>query len=92
VSDWKDRLVLVTGATGFIGSHLAERLVVEGARVRVLVRNPQKLIPSLINRVEVARGDLLRALPPLCAGVRSCFMWRPGWAHRHREKQLTRST
>jgi dihydroflavonol-4-reductase len=30
--------VLVTGATGFIGSHLAERLLSEGARVRCLVR------------------------------------------------------
>ena len=71
MSDWKDRQVLVTGATGFIGSHLAERLVVEGARVRVLVRNPQKLIPSLINRVEVARGDLLQ---PACfaSAVHGC--------------------
>ena len=31
------RKVLVTGADGFIGSHLAERLVAEGARVRGLV-------------------------------------------------------
>ena len=32
--------VLVTGATGFIGGRLAERLVVEhGARVRALVRS-----------------------------------------------------
>ena len=60
MSDWKDRPVLVTGATGFIGSHLAERLIVEGARVRVLVRDPQKLIPALRDRVEVARGDLLQ--------------------------------
>jgi NAD dependent epimerase/dehydratase len=30
--------VLVTGAGGFIGSHLAERLAQEGARVRALVR------------------------------------------------------
>src|SRR6266576_3029320 len=30
--------VLVTGATGFIGSHLVERLVSEGANVRCLVR------------------------------------------------------
>jgi NAD dependent epimerase/dehydratase len=35
---WNERTVLVTGAGGFIGSHLAERLVERGARVRALVR------------------------------------------------------
>jgi NAD dependent epimerase/dehydratase len=35
--NWKDRKVLVTGAGGFIGSHLAERLVRSGAGVRALV-------------------------------------------------------
>jgi NAD dependent epimerase/dehydratase len=35
---WKGRKVLVTGAGGFIGSHLSESLVRAGAEVRALVR------------------------------------------------------
>jgi nucleoside-diphosphate-sugar epimerase len=57
---WLNHPILVTGATGFVGSHLAERLVAEGARVRVLVRDPYKLIDSLRDRVEVVTGDLLQ--------------------------------
>ena len=36
--DWRENTVLVTGAGGFIGSHLAERLASLGANVRTLVR------------------------------------------------------
>lgn len=36
--DWRGVSCLVTGADGFIGSHLAERLVTQGARVRALVQ------------------------------------------------------
>jgi dihydroflavonol-4-reductase len=68
---WRTRTVLITGATGFIGSHLAERLVAEGACVRVLVRDPQKLLPSLSGRVEAARGDLLQP-DSLAAATRDC--------------------
>lgn len=35
---WRGRRVLVTGADGFLGSHLTERLLALGARVAVLVR------------------------------------------------------
>lgn len=35
--NWKDKTVLVTGAGGFIGSHITERLVESGAKVRAFV-------------------------------------------------------
>lgn len=35
--NWKEKSVLVTGAGGFIGSHLVKRLVAEGARVHALL-------------------------------------------------------
>jgi len=41
MTDWSGRQVLVTGAEGFIGSHLAEQLLSAGAAVRALVHyNP----------------------------------------------------
>ena len=51
---------LVTGATGFIGSHLAERLLAAGRRVRVLCRPESrgKLQPALAGKAEIVEGDL----------------------------------
>lgn len=49
--------VAVTGGTGFIGSRLVRRLVLEGGTVRVLTRQPIDSI-DLPDGVEVFQGDL----------------------------------
>lgn len=50
--------VVVTGATGFIGSKLVRRLVRGDAIVRVFVRSPDRLPRDLRGRVEVVTGDI----------------------------------
>jgi nucleoside-diphosphate-sugar epimerase len=68
---------LVTGATGFIGSHLAERLLREGHVVRVLCRvgSEAKLPPNVAAGAEIARGDLRDpcSLRAATAGVTRVF-------------------
>lgn len=60
------RNVLLTGAGGFIGSHLAERLVQEGVKLRAFVRYNSRgdigllrqLDPRILNEIEIISGDL----------------------------------
>lgn len=62
----KKRKILVTGAGGFIGSHLVERLVDEGCMVRAFIHynsrgncgNLELLPPEVKDRIEVVSGDI----------------------------------
>lgn len=64
---WNDKRVLVTGAAGFIGSHLCEKLVLSGSRVSAFIRynsaNSYGLIEGLgsdvRNNIEIIAGDIM---------------------------------
>lgn len=61
---------LVTGGTGFVGSHLIDALLARGQRVTALVRSPSGAAPLEARGVRLVRGDLhdLGALAEATAG------------------------
>ncbi len=81
--NWSGRTVLVTGAGGFIGSHLVERLASEGARVRCFVRYNsrndwgllEQLSPNLLSLLDIITGDLKdsEAVRGAASGVDTIF-------------------
>ncbi len=50
-------MIVVTSPTGKIGTELVPRLLAGGARVRVIVRDPAKLSPQLLGKVDVTKGS-----------------------------------
>ena len=55
-------LILVTGATGYVGGRLVPRLLAAGYRVRCLVRDPSRLQGRpWLKHVEVVQGDMLQS-------------------------------
>lgn len=54
-----DKVVLVTGATGYVAGRLVPLLVAEGHRVRCLARRPAQLAPRVPATVEIVPGDAL---------------------------------
>jgi dTDP-glucose 4,6-dehydratase len=80
---WHNTPVLVTGAGGFIASHLVETLVQQGARVRAFVRYNSRndpgllalLQPDVLQQVEIIAGDIrdLSAITAAMRGVSHVF-------------------
>lgn len=67
--------VLVTGGSGFTGSHLCNRLAAEGVCVRALVRDPARASTLLHKDVELVQGDLRdpQKLEAATAGVETVY-------------------
>ena len=76
---WAKKKILVTGAGGFIGSHLVERLVAGGASVRAFVRYNSRAdlgllrmaSPETVSKLELIGGDL-RDLDAIRKAVKGC--------------------
>jgi uncharacterized protein YbjT (DUF2867 family) len=70
------KLILVTGATGYIGGRLIPRLLEAGYRVRCLVRDPSRLQGRpWLGQVEVRQGDVLQmdSLLPAMESVSAAY-------------------
>ena len=87
--------VLVTGATGFLGSHLSSRLLAEGATVHALTSTvssiyPQRLLP-LRDRITLHEGSLTdrSAMDAVAAEVRPRLVFHLG-AYTHVGKSWQR--
>lgn len=58
---WRDKRVLVAGGSGFVGSHLVERLLAAGARVTATASRAatlRRFLAPVLDRIAVAVGDL----------------------------------
>lgn len=99
MGDNKERLVLVTGVTGYVGGRLVPVLLAAGYRVRVMVRRNAERLDGRTwsEQVEVVVGDVLapETLPEVLAGVDSAYYlihsMRSGEEFRERDRQAARN-
>ncbi len=70
-----NKTILLTGATGYVGGRLLQRLERSGARLRCLVRRPEMLRSHALPTTEIVQGDLLKpsTLEPAMEGVHTAY-------------------
>lgn len=104
--DWQGRQVVVTGAAGFVGSHLTERLLSLGARVRAMVHGDPRyraghlatLAAGAGGGLEIMGGDLRDAacVRRLVAGADTVFhlgaVTSVTYSYTHPEESIATNT
>ena len=90
--------ILVTGATGYVGTRLVPALLAAGYSVRCLVRDPSRLAHRpWFDKVEVVAADVTDAatLPPALEGVRAAYYlihnMASGWRYQENERLSARN-
>jgi uncharacterized protein YbjT (DUF2867 family) len=81
-----DKLILVTGATGYIASRLIPRLLDSGYRVRALARDPHRLAArSWFNQIDIVQADVTNpaTLTHVLDGVDSAYYLIHNMSHGH---------
>ncbi len=82
-------LILVTGATGYVGGRLVHRLMERGFRVRCMVRQPSRFTNRGTDHVDVVQGDVMEpaSLQAALHGVDTAYylVHALASAHPHRE-------
>lgn len=70
-----DSLVLLTGATGYVGGRLLKKLESLAVALRCLARRPEHLRGKIGSRVEVVAGDVMDgdSLAVACSGVHTAY-------------------
>jgi uncharacterized protein YbjT (DUF2867 family) len=71
-----EKLILITGATGYIASRLIPQLLDRGYTVRALARNPQRLQSrSWFNKIDIVHGDMMEpaSLAPALKDVHTAY-------------------
>ncbi len=71
MQEYKNKPALVTGASGFVGSHIVRQLVEQGREVRVMVRKSSKQDAFKGLPVEICYGDILEP-DSLRAAMQGC--------------------
>jgi uncharacterized protein YbjT (DUF2867 family) len=68
-------LILLTGATGYVGGRLLYALETAGYRVRCITRHPKALSQRIAKKTEILKGDVLEApsLPVGMVGVHTAY-------------------